>query len=359
MQKQVLPGTLTPVHYVVWESLPGGMESYISHYTDRFYAQREMHLFSLRPAGNGLHHRLDDHFEEGSDNNWACYTRFFRYARKHRHDLFHLMNSGPIILLLLLLAGGRNPVYHIHGTKYWKTWKDKLYLMTAWRIASLFRMRLVANSGYSADIFERDVLPVRPKVVYNGFDLSRFLEKRWLRSRLRKIGFVGRLAPGKNVHLVIQLFEEIAHNNPEVELHLAGIGRLDAELRQQARQSPFADRIQFHGWQDDIASFYQSMDLFLFLSAYESFGNVVPEALLTGLPILTSNVPVFEEIHGGERAFCLGNPENYTEIRENFLQAIADYPALAQKAYDAAERLKGLFDIETHLKEIELTYETA
>jgi len=335
------------------------MESYISHYTNRLYGQRDLFIFSLRPTGNGLNDRLDDHFEEGADGNWGCYSRFFRYARQHRNDLFHLMNSGPIVLLLLLLAGARNPVYHIHGTKYWKNWKDKIYLGLAWRLASLFQVRYIANSRYSADIFERDALPIRPKVVYNGFNLSRFLEKRWLRAKLRRMAYIGRLDAGKNVHLVLQLFEEIAGEQPDLELHIAGTGHLDDQLRQKARLSPFADRIVFHGWLDDVAIFYQSVDLFVFLSAYESFGNVLPEALLTGLPILTSNIPVFEEIHGGEQAFCLGNPENYAEIRRNFLHAISDYPALAQKAYTAAERLQKLFDMENHLKEIEQTYETA
>lgn len=160
MGKQVLPLLIPPpVHYVVWESLPGGMESYVSQYSNRFYDRREIFLFSLRPTGNGLTNCSEEYYQQGSHNNWTCYTRFFKYARQHRHDLFHLLNSGPIILLLLLLAGARNPVYHIHGTKYWKTWKDRFYLMTAWRIASWFRVRFVANSGYSAGIFERDVLP--------------------------------------------------------------------------------------------------------------------------------------------------------------------------------------------------------
>lgn len=358
MKKQIPAHDQLPVHYVVWQSMPGGMESYVSYYTNEFYDQREMYIFSLRPVGNGLNERLDDHFQEGSDNNRQCYARYFRYCRKHRGQLFHLMNSGPIILLLTLLAGVRNPVYHIHGTKYWKKWWHKIYLKTAWLLTSLFDVRFIANSQYSAGIFRREVLPVEPKVIYNGFDLTRFLEKRWLRARLRRMAFAGRLDPGKNVHLVIRLFEEIAGEMPELELHLAGIGKLRGALEQQARNSPYGDRIIFHGWVEDVAGFYQSVDLFVFLSAYESFGNVLPEALLTGLPILTSNIPVFEEIHGGEKGFCLGNPENYPEIRENFLKAVADYPELTHKAYAATERMKKLFDLEKHLKDIEKTYET-
>ncbi len=280
----------------------------------------------------------------------------FRYARKHRRGLFHLVNSGPVVLLLALLAGVRQPVYHIHGTKHWKTWKDHLYLKAAWLLAGLFRVRYVANSRHSAAVFERDALPLQPKVVYNGFELERFLRYRHLRTRLRRMVYVGRLAPGKNAHLAICLFEEIAAQRPEVELHMAGTGALEAALRQRAQQSPYAERIFFHGWIEDVAAFYAEADLFVFLSEHESFGNVVAEGLLTGLPVLTSDVPVFEEIHGDTATFCLGYPDNYEQVRQRFLAAVGNFPHLAQRAYDTAERLQQLFDIQNHLREIEQIY---
>ncbi|MCS7035953.1 MAG: glycosyltransferase [Saprospiraceae bacterium] len=345
-----------PIHYVVWEALPGGMESYITRYTEHLEGRRSTYIYSLRPSGNHLNPRLNGHFAEGSRNNWACYTGFFRYARRYRRDVFHFINSGPVVLLLALLAGVRRPVYHIHGTKHWKTWKDRLYLKAAWRLVGLFRVRYVANSEHSAAIFERDALPLRPRVVYNGFDLQRFLQHRHRRMHLRRMAYVGRLDPDKNAHLVLRLFEELAAQRPEVELHIAGSGALEADIRRQAQQSPFAHRIFFYGWIEDVARFYAEADLFVFLSAHESFGNVVAEGLLTGLPVLTSDVPVFEEIHGDTTTFCLGNPNDYAQIRQRFWTALEDYAALAQKAYDAAERLQRLFDIKTHLKDIEEVY---
>lgn len=350
---------LPPVHYVVWESLPGGLETYITHYTNHLYGDRDLYIFSLRPVGNWLNKQLEDHFEEGARENLKMYGKYFRYCRAHKDDIFHVMNCGPIILLLTLLAGVRNPVYHIHGTKYWKTWRDKFVMKAAWYLTSFFKVRIVANSRHSANIFKRDALPVEPTVIYNGFNLSQFREKRWLRAQLRRMVYVGRLDRGKNVPLVIRLFEEIAEQMPEVELHIAGIGDLQAEMEQLALMSPYRRRIFFHGWVEDIAGFYQSADLFVFPSAHESFGNVLAEALLTGLPTLTSDIPVFEEIHGGEKAFCLGNPENYAEVREHFLRAIADFPALAEKAYAASDRIASLFDLENHIQAIKKTYETA
>ncbi|MCC6463356.1 MAG: glycosyltransferase family 4 protein [Saprospiraceae bacterium] len=357
MKQQTQTSPRTPVHYVVWRSEPGGAELSVNHYIRHFSPRREVYVYSLRAAENELYDASKIHFQNGADKDWECYKRYFRYCRAHRGHVFHLMSTGPIILLITLLAGLRLPVYHIHGTIYWKKPLKKLYLKTAWWLASWFRIHFVANSKYSAGIFRRVVLPVEPKVIYNGFDVDHFWRQRSQRQHPKRLAYAGRLQPGKNVDLVLRLFEDVAGQYPELELHIAGEGALRPALEQQARDSQFGARIHFHGWVRDVAAFYGSVDLFLFLSAYESFGNVLSEALLTGLPVLTSPVPVFEEIHGGEKAFLLGQPEQYAELRDNLNQALLQFPSLAQKAFDLGEQLKPVFDIDNHLIEIERIYE--
>lgn len=357
MKEQTAPPSHLPVHYVVWRAAAGGAELSVNHYIDRFSPYRPVHVFSLRGSGNEIYDESKIGFQNGSDNNLECYLRYFRYCRHHRRDLFHLMSVGPVILLITLLAGVRSPVYHIHGTIYWKKTLAKIYLKTAWHLSSLFRTVFIANSRYSASIFQKVVLPVQPKVIYNGLDVRAFLEKRSKRADLRRLAYIGRLQPGKNVELVIRLFKEVAAEYPKLELHIAGDGALRPALERQASQSPHRDRIKFHGWITDIAAFYGKVDLFVFLSAYESFGNVLPEALLTGLPVLTSNIPVFEEIYGNEAAFVLGNPERYDEIKENFRKALTNYSQLADNAFALSERMLQTFNIEHHLSEIENIYE--
>lgn len=357
MKEQTAAPTYLPVHYVVWRAAAGGAELSVKHYIDRFGPCRPIHVFSLRGSENEIYDRSKIRFQNGSDHNLECYLRYFRYCRQHRRDLFHLMSVGPVILLITLLAGVRSPVYHIHGTIYWKKTLAKIYLKTAWYLASLFRTIFIANSRYSASIFHKVVLPVQPRVIYNGFDVHAFLQKRSKRTALRRMAYIGRLQPGKNVELVIRLFRDVAAEYPKLELHIAGDGALRPALERQAGQSPHRDRIKFHGWVTDIAGFYGDMDLFVFLSAYESFGNVLPEALLTGLPVLSSNIPVFEEIYGKEADFILGNPERYDEIKENFRKALAAYPTLADKAFSLSERMLHTFNIEHHLSEIENIYE--
>lgn len=350
---------LSPVHYVVWKALPGGAELAVRHYLDRFSESRTLHAFSLRPTENVLYDDSKVRYHSGSPGRLGCYLAYYRYCRQYRKDIFHLMSIGPIVLLLTLLAGVRNPVYHIHGTIYWKKPYQRWYLKPAWVLAfRLFQVNFIANSRHSASIFRRDVLPVMPSVIYNGFDLEEFLKSRHARTGLHRMGYAGRLQPGKNADLVIRLFEEIAGDRPELELHIAGDGALRPALESQARNSPYASRIFFHGWIDDVASFFGSIDLFVFLSSFESFGNVLAEAMLTGLPVLTSDIPAFEEIYRGEKEFQLGRPDNYAQLKERFLEAVAAYPRLAQKAFQTGGYLIDTFDIRKHLDEIETLYKT-
>ncbi len=345
------------IHYIMWETGFGGLELSVIHYGRHFAGRRNLHAYSLRPAWAKIYDESKINMQEGPIENWPCYRDYFRYCRKHRNNLFHLMNVGPLVLLLTLFAGVKNPIYHIHGTKHWRSPFQKLYLKILWWFCSLFNFSIVANSAHSASVFDREVMGRDSLVVHNGFETGIFNQKKRKRTSLKKIGYAGRLNPGKNVGLVIRLFEEIAGQQPGLELLIAGDGPMRASLEKQAAQSPFASRIIFLGIVKDMPSFYEMLDLMVFLSDHESFGNVLVEALLTGLPVLTSTVPAFEEIHGGDADLVIGNPHDFPTVRTNFLKAVNNFPALAGKAYDMSTAVKQKFDIDHHLDKIEHIYE--
>lgn len=346
-----------PVHYVMWRIGRGGAEMSVLHYIDQFAGQRPLHAFSLKKIKDNIFANTSIQVQEASEGKWNRVVQYYQYCRKNRGHIFHLLNVGPLILLLTLLAGVKNPIYHIHGTKYWKKRMDFIYLKPAWLLSSLFKITFVANSKYSASIFQHHVLPVKPKVIYNGMPLQCFLEKQQLRTLPRRIGYAGRLHKGKNVEVVIRLFEEIAKDFPDVELQIAGDGMMRPALEAQAKQSQYRERIHFQGFVQDMATFYESVDLFIFLSAHESFGNVLVEALLTGLPVLTSDIPVFKEIYGGDTAFILGDPNDFTELKRKLVYALAHFPNLAEKAILTGNRIKENFSVQQHTQKIATIYE--
>lgn len=95
--------------------------------------------------------------------------------------------------------------------------------------------------------------------------------------------FVSRLAKEKNVGLVIAAFRAIKLRQPSARLVLVGDGPMRKQLEESCPEAIFAGVRK----NEDLAAHYASGDIFLFPSLTETFGNVVPEALASGLAVLS------------------------------------------------------------------------
>ncbi len=94
---------------------------------------------------------------------------------------------------------------------------------------------------------------------------------------------VGRLAKEKNADLVISAFQAIHARVPSAKLVFVGDGPLRKALQTACPEAIFSGVKQG----EDLAVHYASADLFLFPSLTETYGNVVPEALASGLAVVS------------------------------------------------------------------------
>lgn len=90
---------------------------------------------------------------------------------------------------------------------------------------------------------------------------------------------VSRIAPEKNLHVVIQAFEQMRIINPLTQLVIVGDGPARAQLE---KHNP---HVIFAGMQtgEALAQHYASADIFLYPSLTETYGNVIIEAMASGL----------------------------------------------------------------------------
>ena len=90
---------------------------------------------------------------------------------------------------------------------------------------------------------------------------------------------VSRIAPEKNLHVVIQAFERMRAVAPRAKLVMVGDGPARAALQKQHAHVIFA------GMQtgEYLARHYASGDIFLYPSLTETYGNVTVEAMASGL----------------------------------------------------------------------------
>jgi glycosyltransferase involved in cell wall biosynthesis len=138
-----------------------------------------------------------------------------------------------------------------------------------------------------------DALAARdiPRLVYwgRGIDPNLFNPKHRDENIKRRFGpgplllYVGRLAAEKEPEVAMAALARIRQQYPQAKLLMAGDGPLGANLR---RQTPpgvvFLGLVQG----EDLSRLYASCDLFLFPSTTETYGNVILEAMASGLPVV-------------------------------------------------------------------------
>ena len=93
---------------------------------------------------------------------------------------------------------------------------------------------------------------------------------------------VSRIAPEKNLQVVMRAFEKIRKLNPLARLVIVGDGPARAELQKQHPQVIFAGMRTGEA----LARHYASGDIFLYPSLTETYGNVTVEAMASGLATL-------------------------------------------------------------------------
>lgn len=126
------------------------------------------------------------------------------------------------------------------------------------------------------------------RLMPRGVDADLFNPARRLREandRQTILGFVGRMSVEKNVALLVRIqqeLEERGQNN--FRFLLIGQGKQESWLRQRLPRAEFAGVLKGEA----LAQAFARMDLFVFPSHTDTFGNVVLEALASGVPAIVT-----------------------------------------------------------------------
>lgn len=138
--------------------------------------------------------------------------------------------------------------------------------------------------------------------------------------------YVGRLTPEKDLHVLFDAYQRLTAERYGVPVHLvvAGDGSYSPSTRAQAPRT-----VTFAGYLEGsaLSAAYSSADIFVFPSRVETLGNVVLEALASGLPVVgVAEGGTLENVRDGVNGVLCppGDPEGFAEG----VSRIADDPRL-------------------------------
>ncbi|MGA7982075.1 MAG: glycosyltransferase family 1 protein [Chromatiaceae bacterium] len=261
------------------------------------------------------------------------YWRLRRIWRERRPEICYIATQGPLGHAALRAARsldvpaitGFHTQFH-HYSRHYGLGALRHQIMRALR---RFHNRSDATLVPTAEL--RDELTARGfhgvHVFSRGVDTHLFSPQRRNAGLRRAWGctetdlavlYVGRLASEKNIGLAVEAFEGICSEAPSARFVLVGDG---PELPRLRKTHP---QFRFTGTKTgvELAEHYASCDLFVFPSLTETFGNVVPEAMASGLPVIA-----FDYAAAGSH---IRNRENGITVRS------ADRASFVRRAVEAA-----------------------
>lgn len=202
---------------------------------------------------------------------------------------------------------------------------------------------VITVSNWAREHLERAHKVPNVRAIHNGVDSERFrppspAEKAELR---RQFGFSGtvavmpaRFALEKN-HLAALL---AARGIPGLTLALAGAGPLERQVRAAARWLGVENAV-FLGMVKEMPQLYRAADLLVQPTFGENQSLVTLEAMASGLPVLSSNIPAQRELIDDGVEGWLAPPWPPRHLRRRLLEALADEDELRRAGERARRRV--------------------
>ena len=336
----------------------------------------EVHLFCSdfavqAPAGVGAHRVPVAPFGRTA-RLWSFALGGSRLAAAKHCDV--IVGFGRILKQDVLRCGGGSHRYFLKQLGAEGGWRRR-----AWQKLSIYHQSVLAieRRQYRIDGFKEiiavsgkvknDLMRIysipehRIRVIYNGVDPIRFTPSRREKARVvirdqwgiprnaTVVLFIGSGFKRKGLDRLLAIWK--SQRLQKTWLLVVGDDAGIARYRKLA-ETAGQGRIILTGRQADVESYYAAADLLALPAAQEAFGNVVLEALSSGLPVLVSReVGAAEVLSGALLQGIVDNPEDPVKL-EAKLVAILEHaadPELIREATTVAAR----FSWQNHFRELE------
>jgi colanic acid/amylovoran biosynthesis glycosyltransferase len=190
---------------------------------------------------------------------------------------------------------------------------------------SEFNKRYLADKGINVEKVE---------IIRCGVDPAQFTERKELvNNKIPKLGVIGRLVGKKGFDTLIKVVAILKNQGQVVELHIAGDGPLESELKSLSKDVGLTEMdISFLGSipHSDVAEFIKSLDMFVLPCKRDENGDVdgIPvvlmEAMLSGIPVISSKLSGIPELVINKETGLLIEQNNTEELARTISSLIND-----------------------------------
>jgi len=298
--------------------------------------------------------------------------RFNRYDLSTIIRLFILLKKEKISILhshmyfsnfIGRIAGRLAKVPIIISTEHGiSLWKNK-FLIFFDRFSHKLSDRIITVSELSRQvrinrekIDKNKILTIHNFINIEDFDLNEQIDTdlatKYNIQNTFNIGMMTRLTKNKRVNDAIVAMKTIANDFPKTRLIVLGEGPEKNNLIQLTKDLNMEDKVIFTGYQSDIRSWLNVIDLFLLISKMEDFPVSLLEAMACAKPVIATNVGGIPEIVQDKKTGFLINPEDPENLSKKIIWMIQHEEEMKKMGLKGREYIENHFSNKIILPQI-------
>lgn len=296
--------------------------------------------------------------EKGSFDVIHAHDWLVAYASKTLKTAYRI----PLVCTIHATEAGRNSGIRDEQQRYIND--------TEWML-TYESSEVIVNSNYMRSELQRlfglpyEKINVIPNGVnlnmYDGIEKDYDFRRRYAMDNEKIILFMGRLVYEKGIQTLIAAMPKILNHYHDAKLLIAGKGGMIDELRNQVNYLGLGNKVYFTGYlgSKDVQRMYKCADVSVFPSTYEPFGIVALEAMLSGTPVVVSDVGGLNEIvdHGvnGMKSYA----GNANSLADSILALLFDQKLCDTVTKNAISKVKDEYNWTKITKNTHFAYEKA
>lgn len=222
--------------------------------------------------------------------------------------------------------------------------------------------KIIANSKDALACFS-DVTGIKNNlgVLYNVYDTKFIQEKSQEKVEFINnnniINFIttGTLSKVKGYMRLLECFNKLTKDGYLYHLYIIGAGEEGPALSEYA-DTYIKENVTFLGFQKNPYKYVRQADIYICSSYNEGFSNAVAEAVILGVPVLTTDCSGMKEILGNGAGGII--VENSNEGLYRGIKQILDNPTVINTYKETIKKCQKFFDTENGIKQTETFFET-
>ncbi len=212
---------------------------------------------------------------------------------------------------------------------------------------------IIVPSEYLSKIVEGwGISKEKIRVVYNGSDFEASpLSKEEAKKKLGISGNVlftwGRLVPWKGFRMLVKIMPKLAEVNQFFKLVIVGSGPDKSILEAMIKNMRLERKVILAGRKNlkEVAEYLAAADIAILNSGYEGFSHQIIEAMIAGVPLITTNAGGNKEIiHQGQNGIMVKYNDEFNLIE--VIRALWNNPEMQEHFIEEGKKTAAYFSVE-------------